>query len=535
MPVPARLAAVFLFLCCALRAQAQPFTSSNLPLFVIDTQGQNIPDEPKITARLGVVWHEDGRRNALGDPFNHYDGWVGIERRGSTSQTLSPKKPYSIETRDAAGEDLGVSLLGLPEEADWVLIAPYSDKSLMRDVLAFEVARRTGAYASRTRFVELVLNGQYEGVYVLAEKIKRDKNRVDMANLKEEDVAGEEVTGGYLLKIDKRTGGEVGGWMLPHRSDTGHEVFIQYHDPKPSEIQPAQAAYIQQWMADFEAMLRAPDAGAHLETWIDVDSWISFLITNEVSRNVDGYRLSSFLWKEKDKGSVPGKLYMGPVWDFNLGFGNADYYDGANTKGWQADFAQPGDGFQMPFWWRVVRSNPAFQAALGRRWQSLRQGALHTDSLLAFVQAQQALLAEAQARNFNRWPVLDTYVWPNAYVGGSYTAEMRYLRDWLQQRLAWLDAQMPAATATTPDADFAPLALHLAPQPVAGAVATLTLGGWSGDRGTVALYDVLGRRVLTYDAAPTVTLAVDGLAPGLYLLRIEAEGRAATLPFVKAR
>src|SRR5690606_9969158 len=140
-----------------------PSFTSNLPIVVIDTQGRAIPDEPKILARMGIIDNGEGVRNSTGDPFNGYDGFVGIEVRGASSQAF-PKKQYAIETRDADGEDVNVSLLGLPGEEDWILQGPYSDKSLMRNVLVYHLARRMGRYASRTRYAEVVLNDEYQGV-----------------------------------------------------------------------------------------------------------------------------------------------------------------------------------------------------------------------------------------------------------------------------------------------------------------------------------------------------------------------------------
>ena len=143
MPVLRRLAALLVVLAsgAAVSAQDVPFESSNLPVVILDTGGEAIPDEPKITARMRIVDNGPGERNALADEPTGYDGFVGIEVRGSTSQQF-PKKQYGVETRDADGDDLDVSLLGFPEEEDWVLYAPYSDKALMRNVLAYGLARK---------------------------------------------------------------------------------------------------------------------------------------------------------------------------------------------------------------------------------------------------------------------------------------------------------------------------------------------------------------------------------------------------------
>jgi hypothetical protein len=183
-------------------ALSQTFTSSNLPIVIIETNGQTIPDEPKINVDMGIIYNGPGQMNYITDPYNEYDGIVGIERRGNSSQYYFPKKQYAFETRDSLSMNLNVSLLGMPEENDWILHAPYSDKTLMRNVLAYKMASDLGDYASRTAYCEVVINGDYKGVYVLMEKIKRDVNRVNITELDENDIAGDSLTGGYMVKIE---------------------------------------------------------------------------------------------------------------------------------------------------------------------------------------------------------------------------------------------------------------------------------------------------------------------------------------------
>ena len=206
---------------------------------------------------MKIIDNGPGQENHPADPANDYDGLIGIEYRGDSSQQF-PKKQFGVETRDAAGEDMNVSLLGMPEESDWVLYAPYSDKSLMRNVLAYQIARSMGRYATRTRFCEVILNDEYWGVYVLEEKIKRDKNRVNIKKLEEDEISGINVTGGYILKVDKFAGSELDGWWSAfpvYYPDSDGQVFYQYHYPKPSNIQVEQKNYIQQYMFDFQTMM----------------------------------------------------------------------------------------------------------------------------------------------------------------------------------------------------------------------------------------------------------------------------------------
>ena len=160
-----------------IEAQEVTLTSSNLPIIVIDTYEQVIPDEPKISAHMGIIFNGSGEINYITDSSSHYDGDIGIEIRGHSSQHYFPKKQYGLETRDSEGENINVSLLGMPEENDWILYAPYSDKSLMRNVLAYDIAKSLGSYAPRTQFCEVILNNDYVGIYVFMEKIKKDSNR----------------------------------------------------------------------------------------------------------------------------------------------------------------------------------------------------------------------------------------------------------------------------------------------------------------------------------------------------------------------
>ena len=164
----------------------EPLSSSNLPLILINTYGQTIPDEPRITADMEVINYGPGLRNHPEDIPNDYNGRIAIEIHGESS-TMFPKKSYRLETQDSLGENNNVSLLGMPKENDWILYGPYSDKSLIRNVLAYRLSNDIGRYAPRTRFCELLINGQYMGLYVLTEKIKRDKHRVNIKKLRPED------------------------------------------------------------------------------------------------------------------------------------------------------------------------------------------------------------------------------------------------------------------------------------------------------------------------------------------------------------
>lgn len=449
---------------------AQSFTSSNLPIIVINTNFQTIVDEPKITADMGVIDNGPGQRNNLTDPFNNYSGKIGIEIRGSSSQ-MFPKKQYGIELRDALGNGISAPLLGMPPEEDWVLFAPYNDKSLMRDVLAYKLARDLGTYAPRTRYCEVVINNQYQGVYVLIEKVKRDNNRVDISKLEATENTGDDLTGGYIIKLDKQTGNDNAGWTssYPPPGRSGNQsIYFIYDYPDASKITSQQRNYIQQYMANFEGTLYGlsfTDPVQGYTKYIDVASFIDFFIVNEVSKNVDGYRLSTYLHKDKD--SEGGKLNMGPVWDFNLGFGNANYCTQGNPEGWVTGFNSvcPQDFWLIPFWWSRLYQDKGYRSQLAARWTELRADQYSTPKILTYIDSVYAVLyAESAYRNFQKWPVLGQYVWPNYYIGSTFQDEVNWLKTWVTNRLAWLDNNMPSVI-TGMESESQPSTVTVYPNP----------------------------------------------------------------------
>ncbi|MCG3164456.1 MAG: hypothetical protein POELPBGB_00210 [Bacteroidia bacterium] len=423
------------------------FASSDLPIVVINTNGGTIVDAPRIVVDMGIIYNGPGQRNYLTDPFNNYDGKVNIEIRGSSSQGF-PQKQYGFETQDDLGNNLNVSLLNFPQENDWVLHALYGEKSLLRNYFAYNLSREMGWYATRTQHCEVVLDGVYQGLYMLEEQIKWDGERVDIEEVDSLDNAGDSLTGGYIFKVDKLTGSSGLGWNSPVTDFQGQvkDTYFQYDYPKPSDITPEQEAYIQNAMTEFELALLSddfqnPDSGYH--KYADVASFIDFFFINEITKNVDGYRLSTYLNKQRD--SRGGRIAMGPVWDFNLGFGNADYCAGESFTGWALDF--PCDQSVIPFWWQRMMQDTSYLNQLNCRWLELRSDILHTDSLMMRIDTMAIYLNESQQRHYQTWPILGTYVWPNYFVGNTYQEEVDYLKYWITERLNWMDANMPGSSS----------------------------------------------------------------------------------------
>ncbi len=406
----------------------------------VDTDGVAIVDEPKIQAQVviskaGVV---------------SYQGNIGIEFRGASSQSF-PKKSYGVETWDENGEDINVALLGFPEEEDWIFYGPYSDKSLLRNILIYDLSRDINRYASRCLFVELTINNIFQGVYIFMEKLKRDKERIDINKLKEDENSGEDLTGGYILKIDKTAGSNLGdgynelnsfvSQYAPQKSTNGQKINFLYEYPKAENITSQQKTYISSYIANFENSLASnnfTDVDLGYAAYIDIPSFIDFFLLNELSNNVDGYRLSTFMHKDKNE-----KLKMGPIWDFNLAFGNADYCGGGNTDLWAYKFNErcSGDFWQVPFWWERLLQDPVFVSQLKERWNTLRGGAFAEESILAKIDGYTNVLNKAGAidSNFKTWNILGSYIWPNNFVGNTYSEENDYLKDWIRNRLTWMD------------------------------------------------------------------------------------------------
>jgi hypothetical protein len=418
---------------------------TNLPIVVVNTQFEAIPDEPKIDATMGIIHNDQGDTNSIHDPFNEYFGQITIERRGSSSNNF-PAKSYGLETNGPNALNNNVSLFDWPVDNDWILYAPYTDKAMIRNVLTYQWGAAMGNYAPRTQLCELVLNNEYMGVYVMMERIKTNPGRVPINPLLYEDTVDNHLTGGYILKLDKTTAGGIIAWNSPYppASPGNGTIGFQLHDPALDTLHPLQLAYIQSYVTAFENALAGAnytDPVQGYAPFIDIQSFIDFFLANEMTKNVDGYRISSFLYKQRF--SEGGKLVAGPLWDFNIALGNANYCQGNTTSGWAKNFNSICGGAQLiPFWWNRLLSDSTFANLTHCRWLELRQGPLSDTVVMSTIDSLAAVLQGPAQRHFIRWPILGTYVWPNNFIGQTFAEEINYLKTWLSNRLAWLDANM---------------------------------------------------------------------------------------------
>ncbi|MBI4606645.1 MAG: CotH kinase family protein [Planctomycetes bacterium] len=408
--------------------------SSNLPLLVIDTFGKAIPEDPKALAAMCLIEPgADGRSSILGAPS--LLARIGIKKRGSSSLGF-PKNNYGLEVwGEAEEQDEQISIFGLSAESDWTLHGPYSDKTQMRNYLSYDWSNKIGRWAVRSVFVELYLNqttgkigsSQYWGVYVFMEKIKRGKDRVDIQEIYRSKTEEPDITGGYIFKKDRLDPGDTG-------LATARGTQLAWVYPKEKEATAAQKVYIRKFLDEYEAALNGtafkdPEKG--YAKHIDVDSFIDHHILVELTKNIDGYRLSTFMYKDRG-----GKLNMGPIWDYNLSLGNADYLNGWLPDGWY--YVQLSDS-DYP-WYRRLFQDTGFVQRYRERWIMHRGTAFQAQKLLTQIDDVARYLDEAQQRNFKKWPTLGTYVWPNKFIGKTYQEEINFMKGWLEDRLVWIDS-----------------------------------------------------------------------------------------------
>jgi len=524
------------------------FMSSDLPIVVVNTGTQNIPSGTKITAQMGVIYNGPGATNYVTNPYNNYNGNIGIEIRGQSSLSF-PQKQYGLETRDGIGNNLDVSILGMPPENDWILYAPYDDKSLMRNVITYDLSRKMGRWASRGKFCELVINGVYQGVYVFQEKIKRDTARVDISKLNPADTIGTEITGGYIINIDK----DPASWyssILPNNSTNNQKVRFTCQYPDTIAIMKKQRKYIKDCVDSFEVALNGAnfqDPLTGYAKYVSVNSFVDYFIINELSRNVDGYRLSTYLYKEKiTKG---GQLKIGPVWDYNLAYKNANYCSGSLTSGWSYKFNSvcSNDPWQVPFWWDKLVQDSTFKNKLYCRYTELRNTYLDTTQLFQVIDSIHNLVNQAQVRHFKRYAILGTYVWPNPTpYAKTYAEELSAMKSWIATRLAWMDANMysygtcPVVTTGISKLVKNSPSISVYPNPVQSR-AVIQLKITSPDVYRIELFDINGKLIkfVATDYLPADEYAfylddMGSLNSGMYLVRVSSEkGYTVTTKLIK--
>lgn len=414
------------------------FSSSNLPIVKLTTIGAPISNDPKVPVLMQIIDNGPGLRNYTNQTNYAYQGTIMAEWQGFSGPSY-PKKNYDFETVDAQGAELDTTILGLPTEHDWIFKAEYLDHTLIKNSVAYEMARRMGGYAPRTRACEVILDGDYIGYYTLTEKVKRDDERVDIAKLTTSDVSGTDLTGGYIIEMNIT--GDPGAWnsnYAPINSATcGFPVEFKHVYPRQANIVPVQANYIHAYVDSFETVLNGPnfaDPVNGYRKFVDIKTFIDFLIVNEFSVNYDSYGRSTYMYKEKVTDG--GKLKIGPPWDYDRAL---DYADPGRTSGWVWQITHP--YWPFPFWWSKWWSEVDYRKQVACRWTMLRQDELSTPSFMTLIDSLSTLLDEAAGRNFTVW---------NDLGGESYHDQIDSLRSYLTRRVNWMDATLAAEGVSAP-------------------------------------------------------------------------------------
>jgi subtilisin-like proprotein convertase family protein len=401
---------------------AMDSTVTNLPIinFVMPT---SIPNSPKLAGSIQLF---SNTNNALiNSPNFTYN--VGVELQGYTSSGGN-KPNYDFEIRTATGASLNVPLLNMPAESDWILKSGYTDEFMMKDPLTFEFSRRMGYYAPLTKHVEVFVNGEYQGLYILMEKIKRGADRVDINKIRPSDTTGTNLTGGYIFEINPN--GAAADWYSNYlgyngaNQTQGYEFKIVY--PKKDSIQLKQKNYLKSYVDSFEDAMNGAnyqDANIGWRKYVNEKSFIDFLIVSEYSLNYDTYGRSMYFYKQK--ATKNNKIYIGPPWDSDRG-----YISQAVTNGWV--HINTHGYWTFPFWWVKVRQDTLFEKRLACRFKTQRNYTLTDLAISNYIAGLDNILKHVKTREYVRW---------NKYIESSGD-----LKNIIIDRLNWMDANLQSVT-----------------------------------------------------------------------------------------
>ena len=390
----------------ALDDEADQLRRQNIPTIHIDTGGAGIYDKENYVD--GTITIKDPGK--LYSDVTEFSAAMGIRGRGNSTWSF-PKKPYKVKLKEKA------SIFGMGADKEWALLANYSDRTLMRNILAMKLSEICGfSWTPHMYSVHVYLNNKYQGVYTLCEHKKVHKDRVDI-DLDAGDV---------YLEIEQQQD-ETTCWR------TGMGVPMMFSDPEEPSAE--LLAEIKKWFSDFEACLYSNDLADPVKgyaAYIDVDSFIDYYIVQELAKNTDGnLRKSSFITKKKG-----GKLEMYHLWDFDLTFGNTGWLsdpEGFYIKDYNPSCV-PGDN-----WFNRMLKDPAFATRLKNRWNQLYP---QIKAMTDFIDEQAMILDKAQQENFKVWDIDEVVDWVGVPSEGSYEAEVKFLKNFYSKRVEWLNTEI---------------------------------------------------------------------------------------------
>ena len=384
---------------------------TNLPTVSIHTLNGEIPydKEHQIVSQLTII-SGDGTA-LLSEPGT-------TRERGNASRSF-PKKPYRIKF------DKKQHVLDAPAKAKkWTLINNYGDKTLMRNMLAFELSRRMGmTYTPYGTAVDVLLNGEYKGCYQLCDQVEINKNRINITEMTSKDNEGSALTGGYFVEIDAYAYEEK-SWF---NSNKGNPVTIK--SPDEDSITTQQKNYIKGYFNKMEA---------DWKSYLDLNSFLRHFLVGELSGNTDTY-WSVYMYKDRDD----DMMYTGPVWDFDLAFNNDQRTYPVNSK---TDYIYRSGGScagnMRSFTDKIVVNDANAKKQLVEIWDEARQGGLTEENMVAYIDSLESVLQQSQKLNFIRWPMMNQLVHQNFKIWGSYEAEVENVRDFMKERIDWMDRKL---------------------------------------------------------------------------------------------
>ncbi|WP_438041786.1 CotH kinase family protein [Sorangium sp. So ce128] len=435
--------------------------TSDLPIVIMDGYGMGKPTDKEVYFDAAVmIWEPvNGVASIASLPTMAMRG--GYHVRGQSSQNF-PQTPYKLELWGNDDKDLDYPVLGMPADSDWALIPPYYDRTLIRNPFTFTLGRDMGLQAPRVEFAEVYLNydarvvgeADYQGIYWISETIKNNKVRTDLKELKETDRALPDISGGYIFKFDQAAAEEpklacTGSDPLPSfsfgggggpRPDEGGTCWIDLEVVDPDPLNDEQTTWLTQYIQQFHDSIHQTPIGDYA-SYIDVPSFIDYLIISELTLNVDAYVRSAYYFKDRDQ-----KLKAGPLWDYNFALGGVGAQSAtpqsANDTGWRFSGTR-----NVNNWYQKLTADPSFMAQVKARYTALRQTHLSEAAIEQRMNELSAPLSQAVVRDFAKWPVSSVIESSEGFLGGptapTWEGQLQSMRDFLRARLAWMDANLP--------------------------------------------------------------------------------------------
>ncbi|MDR0872266.1 MAG: CotH kinase family protein [Prevotellaceae bacterium] len=402
----------------------------------------DINGDHKILATLAM----ENSSSSIYEDYQFYDGKIEIKLRGNSSQGFDQKSfNFNLITVNPTTHDTldnPHNMLGMPEDEEWALVAAYPDKSRMRVPLAYKLGELiNGEWTPRTRYVEVYINNDYQGLYILCERVKRSNNRINVKKLNFESEA-DHISGGYILELIPNEAGRINREDYVFYLNRDHDpnpdrdarlVFTTKY-PKFKNISQAQINWIQQYLNEFEDVLHNDalykDPANGWRKYLDENSVINWLLVNELAKNVDARMYASvFLYKDRN-----GKLKMGPLWDFDIAFGNINY--------WQESLQINNIYMNTGVWFNRFFADENFSAKFRQRYEEVKPAFDRIPEIIR-KNADQLVASGAIDRNFQKWNYLGSYVWPNQYpYPQTYEGEITGLNDWIRAHNSWMNVNM---------------------------------------------------------------------------------------------